>query len=255
MKTFISLLILLFCCVTVFSQIPNNVPFFGIKPASGGAGSSLFVRYLAGQHQSGNAASYTTGAFTPTSNALLYAAIFIANDISVDNVSNSGTTNLTWWQATSRISGAQEQYIYVTQLPAGTSPFSMTVTVTASGSFKQGCNIHVYEVVGANNTTLWGHTAVVQATNIPTAGPGNPMVFRFLQPTVTGNALFLSFGTWGTGDSWPPIESTGWSLGNNPFNGESITWAAYFKTNASAVSLVYFTNTTYQCYAVGMEVK
>lgn len=182
-------------CLESFGQavVPNRRLNFQVV-ASGGSSctpgtNTLAINALHSFGNTSNSSFYATAAFTPSTNATLILFLASEPSSSTDTVTNTGTTQLTWWKAArtnyaTTSSSTEFVSAWVTQLPQGTAPFSMTVVATvASGT---GANMSVLEVTGADQSLAFGTNAIVQS---PARG-SNSLVGMAVPITAPGNNGF-----------------------------------------------------------------
>jgi hypothetical protein len=188
-------LVLLLSCGTAFAQVPAGVLLASDAAASFAGCNTNFVvpTFITNLSSTVDTTSYTTPAFTPSSNALIVAACWLGAT-SISSVANTGTSNLTWWRTSlTNISASHVLQTWVTQLPLGMSPFSMTVTATVPAG--TGAEIHIYEVANANQSALWGTNAIVQSYIASSTGSTPDAKEYVWNSTACGsNAVMVSWG-------------------------------------------------------------
>jgi hypothetical protein len=202
----------------------------------------LAVDMPAGFGSSSNSTFYATAAFTPQSNATLVA--ICGGPIGVaPTVTNSGTTQLVWWQAAfQQYATTKDLGAWVTQLPQGTAPFSMSVVLSGAGS--AGMNMHIVQLTNASQTLAYGTNAIVQASilcfdAVASANPTN----QFAAPGGSGfNTLIFAVAddsSVATDNdptlSWTELLETAWTTPN--------TGLATYYSNAVPSVVTTATNT------------
>lgn len=228
------------------------------RGASGGCTpgtNTLTVNLLAQFSSTANVTFYESPSFTPSSNATIFM-IESFSPTGTDTLTNTGTTQLTWWPAatTNYDGGAHTHAVWVSQLPQGTAPFAMTL-VQKHGSGTGTATI-IAEVTGADQTAAYGTNAIVQAVAFAVAASANP-TNKFSAPGNNGfNTLLFSVGddiNSGTDSSanlnWTELWETNY---NTPAAG-----CALYYTNAASSLMTTATNTaTSRDWAtIAIEVK
>lgn len=158
------LILSLALAIAASAAVPITVhdPAF-LGPKGAAAVTVLQPTFLTNYTSNVGTAFHQTEEFTPSSNALI--VVNILGDTLADSltVTNTGTTNLTWWFPVRMFRSSVYLHRWaVSQLPIGTAPFAMRVTATIVNN-PDGMNIHVWEVTNANTTALWGTNAIVQS--------------------------------------------------------------------------------------------
>lgn len=254
------IIFLLLCCATTAGAQLNldNPAFLGSSCARRSTTPTTppFVRFLTNLSSTFDGPYEATPVFTPSSNAFLFAHIEIDLFGSFGDlvVTNTGTTNLTWWPVTgTNINSVLYHWIYASQMPAGTAPFAMTLGVRAVNS-RLGAEIHVFEAVGANTAQLWGSNAVVQSKSTGQQ-TGNPSSLTFAASS-SGNALFAGVAVNSTG-AFGPLQSPWTASNTNSHASPGHELASYYYTNAPAgIASVFLTNSSsLTLYMSMMEIR
>lgn len=236
-KVIIALLILAQECVAQFNFSDQALLANGTRAVSQGGctaqTNALAVNLLTVRAATAAATFYETASFTASSNAFLFFAETFSPQLGTSTVTNTGTTQLTWWRAATTNyntigSPTMTCDLWVTQMPSGTAPFAMTlVALHGSGT---GINMIVGEVTGADDTAPYGTNAVVQATS-----------FAFNQTTIQTNQ-FAAPGNNG--------KNTLIFVGAHDVNNNTITntldwtrlWITNLNTPAQGLSVAYSNN-------------
>lgn len=166
-----------------------------------------------------NSTFVVTPAFTPAaSDTLILFSSF--SPASTETVTNSGATQFTWWRVGATNyntigSPAGRLVAWVTQLPPGVSPFSMTVTISGitSGS---GANVALFRISGGDTNLAWGSNAIAQVTMVGSNATANPRMSWSAPGNNGSNTIIYAVGDDinSASDSAP---ESGWT---EPANGE-----------------------------------
>lgn len=199
--------------------------------------NALAVSVVAKSASTGNQVGYSTPSFTPATNATLILFVTATDSATIadgESVTNTGTTQLTWWRAgrtnfNTLASATQFISAWVTQLPQGLTPFSMTVVCNLNNA-GTGAALEVVEVQGAAQTAAYGTNAIVQTTRFAANASANP-TNKF---SATGNNGFNSV-----------IFAVADDVSSASDNAANLSWTELWETNYSTPSAglaVYYSN-------------
>lgn len=250
MKWF-ALLTLMALAIDAHSQaiVPNRRLNFATVAAAAGctAGTNqLIVSLLDSTNTTVNADTYSGNAFTPSSNSTIF--VFISGSpTGTQTVTNTGSTQLVWREVLKTNyntlgTPAGFHSVWMSQLPQGTAPFSMTMVCNQTSG--TGRNMAVVEVSGADQTAAFGTNAMVQAVGGGADGVANP-TNKFAAPG--NNAMnFLLFSVAddvnSTADNTAVANSIWFELNEGAYNTPAHALAVYYGTNVPA-SITAATNT------------
>ncbi len=181
-------------------------PFMMGQPS----GAAVGITFLTNSSSTTDTTFYQTEEFTPGSNTMLVATFGWTTTPVMNAVTNTGTTNLVWWQAAStNTAAARSIAMFVTALPQGTAPFAMRVTAALAAT-PTSMQISVFEVTNANKTTLWGSNAITQVNGFLEGGPtaGRRLAFTNA-PAVPNVCAMITSGLVTCTCSYTAIESPG----------------------------------------------
>lgn len=221
--------------------------------------NALAVNLLTATATTANAGTYATASFTPTTNAFLFAAIS-GSPTGTETVTNTGSTQLVWWRTSAgktnyNTAGSPAGFtaLYVSQLPQGLAPFSMTVVVNqASGT---GRNIIVGEVTGADQSAQYGTNAVVQVVSFASTSANPTNLFAAPGNGGENTLIFVVADDVNSGsDNAPTLSWT--ELWETNYNTPAHALAVYYSNNVpSSVTTATNTASSRDWATIVMEVK
>lgn len=189
--------------------------------------------------------AYGTPAFTPASNSTLIAFFGYTPDTTTVTLTNTGATQFTWWNAVSTNGSTGRTMAWVTQLPSGTSPFSMQLVFVGNVNITGG-EVHVIQVTGADRSASWGTNAVRSVGAWQTGGISSTtreMFFGFTPEASGSNTVIyaVNYQSGGSGTMTPqsPFVELADTSHSSPF------WSmncAYRTNIPSTVTSVWQTN-------------
>lgn len=179
---------------------------------------------------------YSSASFTPAADSTL--VVFGAFSPAANETFGDSVGTYTWWRIGGSPGGTNYNTLaspagkltaWVTQMPPGTTPGSMTVSLTnTSGT---GGNLHVVQITGADTNLAWGSNAVVQSVLIASNATANPQI-TISAPNASGsNALLVAFA-----------DDVNSSSDNAAGNGQTELAESAYNTPAHALSTYYLTN-------------
>ena len=140
------------------------------------------------------ATSYTTPAFTPVSNSLIMMPVHTSPVPGGYTVTNDGATQLVWHSVGfTNDSGNSILTIFVTALPIGLAPFSMTVNIQGTAVSWTGGEGQLYSVTGCDQTAAYGSNAIasIAVTNVTATTTLGLLTFN--APNAYGENTLMAF--------------------------------------------------------------
>lgn len=156
--------------------------------------------------------SYTTPAFTPVSNSLIMMPVHTSPVPGGYTVTNDGATQLVWHSiGFTNDAGTSILTIFITALPIGVSPFSMTVNIQGTAVSWTGGEIQLYSVTGYDQTLAYGTNAIasVAVTNVTATTTLGLMTFN--APDAYGENTLMAFASFNSTSGLQP--QSPWSEG------------------------------------------
>ena len=193
-----------------------------ISAAGGGGGGSLAFTHLVMTGSTSNVASYASGSFTPTSNALVLVTVANTKASAADTPTLTGN-GLTYVQIASTTWDASTAKRITIFRGMGASPTAGAVTADFAGASQTGCNICAVQFTGADTGGTNGSAAIVQsATNSANGTTSVNVTLAAL--TGSTNGVYMAGGNrsvpfGGTPDSgWTENQDTSHASPNHGFS-------------------------------------
>lgn len=147
--------------------------------------NDLVFQWLANGNSSASATTYSTGTFIPSTNSLIFCAVYNQKASAADTPNTPTGNNLTWTLVTNVTCGTSATNKMTLWQSTSAHPTSGALTVTFPAT-ELSCLIQVYELQGADLTAA-GFVQVV--TNGVTAASSNPTISYTTPGAIATNAL------------------------------------------------------------------